>query len=147
VEGVGDEAHNRQNVFLISDNYARTVKYIYALAGGIPCLSYNWISECLLKVISSKFSICFKFLKEFKFKIFQQRVVEYKSFELSSGYGIESKVVIPPHRQRPLEGFKVYVTGATDELYKYWKPVLTAAGADPKRHNLKSKGTQFKDSN
>lgn len=66
--------------------------------------------------------------------------MDYKAFELSSGFSIESKLVTPAHRERPLEGFRVYVTGASDELYKYWKPVLIAAGADPKRHNAKSKG-------
>lgn len=55
VDSVGDEARNRQNVFLISDNYARTVKYIYALAAGIPCLSYNWITKCINEVIPDSF--------------------------------------------------------------------------------------------
>jgi len=52
LDGVGSEGRRRKKVFLISDNFARTVKYIYALAAGIPCLSFNWITESIRHVSS-----------------------------------------------------------------------------------------------
>lgn len=45
LDSVGDEG--KDNVFLISDSYARTVKYIYCLAAGIPCVSHAWVKNCL----------------------------------------------------------------------------------------------------
>jgi len=64
--------------------------------------------------------------------------MEYEPFELKAGFSIESRVILPAHREKPLKGFQVFVTGATDELYKYWKPVLQAAGAIiPKRPHPK----------
>ena len=49
VDVVGKE-HGKDNVFLISDSHARTVKYIYCLAAGIPCVSHLWLGECLKTV-------------------------------------------------------------------------------------------------
>ncbi|CAL8088389.1 unnamed protein product [Orchesella dallaii] len=49
VDAVGDESD--KNVFLISDSYARTVKYIYCLAGSIACVSHTWVTACLDKVV------------------------------------------------------------------------------------------------
>ncbi len=51
IDFVGRENQKTKNVFLISDNYARTVKYIYALAAGIPCVSYKWIEDSI-KIVS-----------------------------------------------------------------------------------------------
>jgi hypothetical protein len=52
IDSVGKEKENKKDkVFLISDNYARTVKYIYCLAASIPCVSYRWIQRCLEKVV------------------------------------------------------------------------------------------------
>lgn len=46
---VGEE-EGKEKTFLVSDNYARTVKYIYSLAGSIPCVSHKWIQECISNV-------------------------------------------------------------------------------------------------
>ncbi|CAG7703131.1 unnamed protein product [Allacma fusca] len=106
VESVGREK-GRENVFLISDSHARTVKYIYCLAAGIPCVSHQWIVKCLGS----------------------NSIVPWKEYELKSGYSLEAEQVIPAHQKKPLKNIKIFVTAETDELYNYWKPVLTAAEA------------------
>lgn len=55
--------------------------------------------------------------------------MDWKSYELNSGWSLEEKQLIPSHRQKPLKGFKIYITAGSDDLYNYWKPVLTAAQA------------------
>jgi len=50
LDQVGRETNKGKSVFLISDNFARTVKYIYALAAGTPCVSYRWIEACIQAV-------------------------------------------------------------------------------------------------
>ena len=34
---------------LIADGHSRKVKYMYALALGLPCISHRWVSDCLAK--------------------------------------------------------------------------------------------------
>ncbi|GMR54669.1 hypothetical protein PMAYCL1PPCAC_24864, partial [Pristionchus mayeri] len=35
------------DVYLIANKYCRTYKYIAAIARGIPCISHNWVIECM----------------------------------------------------------------------------------------------------
>ena len=106
VDLVGRENRKRK-VFLISDEYARTVKYIYALAAGLPCVSHKWIEDCVRA----------------------DSVLDYKNYELAAGRSLESAALIPSHTLKPLKDLNIYVTADTDELYNYWKPILTAAEA------------------
>ena len=43
------EARNAGFTALIADNHSRKVKYMQALALGLPCLSWKWISACVTK--------------------------------------------------------------------------------------------------
>ena len=73
-------------------------------------------------------------------------MVDYKKYELDSGMSLESETVIPAHGQKPLKGVKIYVTAESDELFNYWKPVLTAAEANllrPVKSKNKSKPISF----
>ncbi|ODM94601.1 Tumor suppressor p53-binding protein 1 [Orchesella cincta] len=105
IDAVGEEAD--KNVFLISDSFARTVKYIYCLAGSIPCVSHTWITTCLDK----------------------HEIVDWEIFQLPSGWSLEHQDLITHHARKPLKGVKIFVTSESDQLYNYWKPVLTAAEA------------------
>jgi len=70
--------------------------------------------------------------------------VDYKEFELDSGQSLESGATIPAHNRKPLRGVKIYVTAESDELFNYWKPVLTAAEASLlKPVKAKGKSTLF----
>jgi hypothetical protein len=54
IDKVGNESKGSKHpLYLISDSFARTVKFIYCVAAGIPCLSYKWIEECN-KLVSLK---------------------------------------------------------------------------------------------
>ncbi|KAL5614556.1 hypothetical protein BROUX41_004659 [Berkeleyomyces rouxiae] len=53
---------------VIADGYSRKVKYMQALALGIPCITYHWVEECIRKndivawqpfLLTSGASICF----------------------------------------------------------------------------------------
>lgn len=63
IDFVGKEK-GKDKIFLVPDNYARTVKYIYCLAGSIPCVSHKWIAKCLEDVsfILHSILICIIFL-------------------------------------------------------------------------------------
>jgi len=37
--------------------------------------------------------------------------------------------VIPAHTHKPLKGMRIFITAGSDDLYNYWKPVLTSAQA------------------
>lgn len=61
---------------------------------------------------------------------------------------MESNKVIPPHKKKPLKGFEIYITAGSNDLYDYWKPVLTAAHATllkPKKGKGKAAGSIPKD--
>ncbi|XP_021967589.1 protein hsr-9 [Folsomia candida] len=125
VDVVGAE-NDTESIFLVSDNFARTVKYIYSLAASIPCVSHKWVQEC----------------------ISQGKIVPWESYELNAGWSLESNKVIPPHKKKPLKGFEIYITAGSNDLYDYWKPVLTAAHATllkPKKGKGKAAGSIPKD--
>lgn len=48
---------------------------------------------------------------------------------LPAGWSLEHQDLIQHHVRKPLKDCKVFVTSESDQLYNYWKPVLTAAEA------------------
>ena len=51
IDVVGNELKGAKHpMYLISDSFARTVKFIYCVASGIPCVSYKWVVECAKQV-------------------------------------------------------------------------------------------------
>jgi hypothetical protein len=39
------------STILIADKERRTMKYFLALAGGVPCLHFNWVKDCIQQVL------------------------------------------------------------------------------------------------
>lgn len=86
VDTVGKEDRNKKDkIFLISDNYARTVKYIYCLAACIPCVSHKWVQECILQV--SKVTL-HSAIENFCFKKIIIHLILYVRAKLSLGSSI-----------------------------------------------------------
>jgi len=56
-------------------------------------------------------------------------ITDWKPFQLNSGWSLEKERVIPRHDRMPLKNYRIYCTSESDELYNYWRPVLTAAQA------------------
>lgn len=104
-EGEVDTEHS----FLLSDECCRTQKYLVALATGIPCVSYDWITECTRK----------------------ERLVSHNSYLLPSGqsHDTNSSVQWTPRRCGTiLHGMLVHIVGKK-AFKSFWSPVLLKAGA------------------
>ncbi|ESO94457.1 hypothetical protein LOTGIDRAFT_161149 [Lottia gigantea] len=89
--------------YLISDSHHRTVKYMQALAAGLPCVSHLWI------IFSSS----------------QGRLLDYKSYILPAGINIEKRKLCEWNsRGSCLSGLNVMVNSSNKEFVSAWSSVL-----------------------
>lgn len=64
---------DRSRLYVISDGFCRTISYFSALATGIACLSYLWITDC---TSIGKLNPTDSYLLQAGYSTYHQRVVE-----------------------------------------------------------------------
>ena len=97
-------------ITLVTQRPNKLFKYLFAIAAGIPCVSYGWIQACLDA----------------------KRDVPKTPFLLEAGRDKDGKV----YRQRPpfqpiFSGKKFFIAAGCKVFFMIWHKLLTAAGAEP----------------
>ncbi|CAG7722342.1 unnamed protein product [Allacma fusca] len=105
---VGDEKVKRPGpgrIFLLASSHLRTLKYLYCIASGIPCVAQRWIEDCVTK----------------------NEVIDWTMYRLSAGWSIEAKSLVPIHNNYPLENMKIGLATFRSETIETWKKLIPAA--------------------
>uniref|UniRef100_A0A4W3HSN8 BRCT domain-containing protein n=1 Tax=Callorhinchus milii TaxID=7868 RepID=A0A4W3HSN8_CALMI len=94
---------------LIADQHCRTQKYFLCLAGGIPCVSNQWVRDICLS----------------------NQLQPYTNYLLPAGYSLEEDRILEWHAQTtPFRNMKVLlVSDQRENFLNLWSEILMMAGA------------------
>ncbi|XP_076330503.1 uncharacterized protein LOC143236114 [Tachypleus tridentatus] len=98
-----------KEVFLLSDTYLRTIKYIQCLSAAIPCISHVWVIDCCRV----------------------NELLPSKSYLHPAGYSIVINSLVEWHsKSTVLKGLHVLIVSKNEDFVNTWAPVLLAARAE-----------------
>ncbi|XP_041465764.1 TP53-binding protein 1-like isoform X1 [Lytechinus variegatus] len=93
-------------LFVIANTYCRTMKYMYALAANIPCISNLWIRDCSR----------------------MNKLQSHKAYRLQAGESVDGDIIEWKPNRMILSGLKVLVLSSYYRLESTWRSILMAAG-------------------
>ncbi|XP_054756707.2 uncharacterized protein LOC129262594 isoform X1 [Lytechinus pictus] len=93
-------------LFVIANTYCRTMKYMYALAANIPCISNLWIRDCSR----------------------MNKLQSHKAYRLQAGESVDGDVIEWKPNRMILSGLKVLVLSSHYGVESTWRSILMAAG-------------------
>ncbi|XP_023238510.1 TP53-binding protein 1-like [Centruroides sculpturatus] len=96
-------------IFLLSNTYLRTIKYIHCLAASIPCISHLWVRDCCKT----------------------NKIQSFKTYLLPAGFNIIEKCEIEWHGKKGvLKDIHILLASSKENFAEVWTPVLLAAQAE-----------------
>lgn len=96
-------------IFLLSNTYLRTIKFIHCLAASIPCISHLWVRDCCKT----------------------NKIQSFKTYLLPAGFNIIEKCEIEWHGKKGvLKDVRILLASSKDSFAEVWTPVLLAAQAE-----------------
>ncbi len=99
------------NIVCISEKPHRTIKWMLAVAAGVPCVKWKWLHECVK----------------------HNKLMDYTPFLLKSGYSIVSNELLPYRKVADgslvFDNKKIEVSGS-GQFREQWSLVLREQGAE-----------------
>ncbi|XP_025078431.1 TP53-binding protein 1-like [Pomacea canaliculata] len=93
----------KKKLFLISDTYQRTVKYLQCLAAGVPIVSHQWVID------SCK----------------QDKLLDYKAYLLPAGISFEKRKIVERNSSANcLISHRILLTSSKPDFLEVWNSVL-----------------------
>ncbi|KAK7491712.1 hypothetical protein BaRGS_00016968 [Batillaria attramentaria] len=99
------EVKSLKNVFILSDTFHRTVKYLQALAANLPTVSHMWIIDSCAK---------------------NQRL-DYAAYVLPAGISFERHKIMERVNVTCLAGYRILLTSSNSDYLANWRSVLELA--------------------
>ena len=131
---VGDEqGKDAKKVFLLASSHLRTLKYLYCVARGIPCVAQKWIADSVAAVSSSitvpVLSLYWLNVAQIlvSFNYLQKEVLDWEKYRLSPGWSLEENRLADMHSNFPLEGLRVGLCTYKEDTINTWQKLVPAA--------------------